>query len=384
MDRHVWNARRNWIGRKLKSCCIVVASISLLYLAQQFVVSKSDLVQRLAPSAESSLPYPLFTQIDEVIAATRPSLSPKIESYSAAGEFALAKDELLNRAIEAAGTLDNAGLAFNLGELGELALQQGELGMAEVYLSEALELYEELGDEINVANVHVQIGRLHLYSRKRARQTSDAYDQLLVSRWMISQDQFQKAEGQLKQVVQTNLQLHRYGAAASAYETLYRGYTSSSNVFDAQNAGKEAIKLYATSGNVSAATRILDKMKQSGLSRVDAEEILNQIDSYYQEYEESVRAIGEARDYAQLYNQLSSRGDALQAWRFRRKAEQSLSAVSSRARYRRQPDVLVELYRSNVSMANAIKSLRTADLLYSRYGIAEGVELSRQLREQIY
>lgn len=384
MDRHVGSARRNWIGRKLKSCCIVAGSIAALYLVQQFVISKSDLIQRLAPSAESAIPYPVIAQIDEVIAATRPELSPQIESYSAAGEFALAKDELLNRALDAAGTLDNSSLALNLGELGELALQQGELGMAGVYLSEALELYEELGDEISVANVHVQIGRLHLFSRKRARQTSDAYDQLLISRWKISQGQFYQAEDQLKQVVETNLKLHRYGAAASAYETLYSGYNAGSNVLDAQQAGKEAIKLYATSGNIGAANKILDKMKQAGLSRVDAREISFLIDSYYQEYEASVQAIGEARDYAQLYNQLSSRGDALQAWRFRRKAEQSLSAVSSRARYRRQPDVLVELYRSNVSMANAIKSLQTADQLYTRYGMTEGVELSRQLREQIY
>lgn len=383
-----WSARQLWLGRKLKSCCIVVGSIASLYLAQQFVLSKSDLIQRPSHSAVPSASIPsnssIVQQIDEVISATRPALSPEIESFSAAGDFALAKDELLNRAIQAAAALDNAGLALNLGELGELALQQGELGMAEVYLSEALELYEELGDEVSVAGIHVQVGRLHLYTRQRARQTSDAYDQLLISRWMISKGQFYKAEDQLKQIVQTNLELHRYGAAASAYETLYSGYTSSSNVPEAQEAGKEAIKLHATSGNVNAANRLLDKMNDAGLSRVEAEEISQQINSYYREYEASVQAIGEARDYAQLYNQLSSRGDALQAWRFRQKAEQSLSAVSSRARYRRQPDVLVELYKSNVSMTDAIKSLQRADALYTRYGIEEGVELSRQLRDQIY
>ncbi len=384
MDRQRRITRQSRVGNKLKSCCIIVFGIGSLYLAQQFVLSKSDLIQRPAQPIVSASPSSIFAQIDAVIAATRPSLSPVIESYSAAGEFTRAKDELLNRAIDAAAAMDNKALAFNLGELGELALQQGELGMAEVYLSEALELYEDLGDDVSVADIHVQVGRLHLYTRQRARQTSDAYDQLLISRWMISNGQFQQAEGQLKQIVQTNLKLHRYGAAASAYETLFSSYTANSNTVEAETAGKEAIKLHATSGNLSAANRLLHKMQANGLSRIDSEEITQQIDSYYQEYEVSVHAIGQARDYAQLYSHLSSRGDALQAWRFRKKAEKSLSNVSSRARYRRQPDVLVELYRSNVSMTDAIQSLKKADVLYSRYGIAEGVELSRRLREQIF
>lgn len=374
---------QEWLVRKVKSGCIVAGSIGLLFLAQQYVLSKRDLIRPVQSTASHDAAY-ISMQIDEVIAATRPSLSPEIESFSTAGEFELAKDELLNRAVEAAGAMDNTGLAFNLGELGELALQQGELGMAEVYLSEALELYEELGDDVSAAGIHVQVGRLHLYTRQRARRTSDAYDQLLISRWKISNGQFYEAEPQLKQIVQTNLNLHRYGAAASAYETLYSGYSVHSNSIDAEAAGKEAIKLHATSGNLNAANKLLNKMREGGLSSVDAEAIVQEISNYYQEYQASVQAIGEARDYAQLYNQLSSRGDALQAWRFRQKAEESLSDVSSRARYRRQPDVLVELYRSNVSMSDAIHSLKKADALYSRYGISEGVELSRQLRKQIY
>ena len=379
------SSHRRWIGRKIRSACIVAASVGALFFAHRFVVNDLDLIQQIPESTtQFNSPFPIMARIDEVISDTRPALSPAIESYRANGEYNLAKNELMRRALQAVTDGDNQALALSLGELGELALQQGELGMAEVYLSEALELYDDLNDEVSVAGIHVQVGRLHLYTRQRARQTSDAYDQLLISRWMISQGQFYQAEDQLKQIVQTNLELNRFGAAASAYETLYRGYSSSSNGFEAQAAGKEAIKLHATSGNINAANKLLSKMNEAGLSRVEAEEISRQINSYYQEYEASVQAIGEARDYAQLYNQLSSRGDALQAWRFRQKAEQSLSAVSSRARYRRQPDVLVELYRSNVSMSDAIKSLQKADALYTRYGIAEGVELSRQLQEQIY
>jgi len=97
-----------------------------------------------------------------------------------------------------------------------------------------------------------------------------------------------------------------------------------------------------------------------------------------------VQAIGAARDYAQLYNQLLARGDALQAWRFRQQAEQSLANVSKRAQYRRQPDVLVQLYRSNRNMDSALTSLQKANAVYSRYGSTEGVQRSQQLRAQIY
>ncbi len=366
---------------------IVTTGIASLFFAHQFVSSKGDLIHRIAPAAD--LPEfrsleAVTEQINEVIVSTRPTLSPQIESYSRRGNFTLAKDELLKRAVSAAGNQDSAALAHSLGELGELALQQGELGMAKVYLAEALETFQELGDDVNVAGIYVQIGRLHLYKRQRARQTSDAYDQLLISRWKISKGQFYEVTDQLIDVVQTNLDLHRYGAAASAYETLFNGYSANSNYIEAQQAGKDAIRLHATSGNLKAANRLLDEMIDTGLSLADSNEIVGQIDSYYQEYQASVQAIGEARDYALLYNQLSSRGDALQAWRFRQKAEQSLASVSSRARYRRQPDVLVELYTSNVSMIDAVQSLQKASALYTQYGVEEGVQRSQQLQEQIY
>ena len=115
----------------------------------------------------------------------------------------------------------------------------------------------------------------------------------------------------------------------------------------------------------------------------EAEKVERELDLHFREYENSVLAIGAARDYSQLYNQLASRGDALQAWRFRQQAEQSLDQASSRARYRRQPDVLVNLYLSNDSMKRALSSLQKADAVYSRYGL-DDVDRSRRLQDQIY
>ena len=384
------NTRR--VGAKIRSLLVVVVSVcSIVLIHRHFVVDggASSLVRQLNEVPEASVDFaspfrPLSEQIDQVITATRPVLSPTIQELSLAGDYSRAKNALLERALHAVASSDNDSLALQLSELGELALLQADLGMAEVYLTEALEMYDELQDEVSVAGVHVQLGRLHLYARQQARKASDAYDQLLISRWHISEGLFYEVEDQIKEVIDTSLSLNRFGAAASAYETLYRGYHINNDIVQAQNAGIEAIRLHATSGNLPGANRLLYKMKQEGMSAYEAEKVELEIDQHYHEYEKSVLAIGAARDYSQLYNQLASRGDALQAWRFRQQAEESLDQASSRARYRRQPDVLVNLYLSNDSMKRALSSLQKADAVYSRYGLDDGVDRSRRLQDQIY
>ncbi len=374
--------------RKGISLVIVAASaIAIGLIHHVFVVDKPHSSSPPSIASEPTVASPFATvgaQLEEVISATRPVLSPEIESLSGTGNYQLAKNALLERALQSVASADNNSLALHLSELGELALLQGDLGMAEVYLAEALELYEALGEELQLAGVHLQMGRLHLYGRQRARKASDSYDQLLISRWKISQGRFHESEAALHRVVKTNLDLNRYGAAASAYETLFRGYSGEHNIEQAQNSGIEAIKLHAASGNLHAANRLHDLLLQNGLSQQASEQLGQEMQQHYREYESSVKAIGAARDYAQLYNQLSSRGDVLQAWRFRQQAEQSLAGVSKRAQYRRQPDVLVELYRSNFSMDDALLSLQKANAVYSRYGLSDGLKRSRQLREQIY
>lgn len=373
-----------------KSSVVVVVSVVAIYLLHNAVsnkessfISRSDLPYKAVPDSPFNT-VPLSAQLNEAITATKPVLSEEIEALSDAGNFQRAKNKLMDRALAAVAANDNSALALQLSELGELALLQGELGMAEVYLSEALELYEQSGDELKVAGIHIQKGRLHLFSRQRARQASDAYDQLLLARWKISHGRFSEAEVQLKKVVKDNLALHRYGAAASAYETLFTGYSKDAMNIQAQQAGIDAIKLHAAAGNEPQVNRLIGLLKEQGMTEFESEQLSKELQPYYRDYDASVRAIGAARDYAQLYNQLSAKGDALQAWRFRMQAEQSLANASKRAQYRRQPDVLVELYRSNSSMDSAIVSLQKASAVYSRYGIDYGVQRSKQLRAQIY
>jgi len=323
-------------------------------------------------------------QLDKVIAETRPELSADIAAFSDSGEFQRAKEALLDRAVSAVSNSDQRTLAQQLEELAELAIREGDLGMAELYLSEALAIFSDHEDELQVADVYLQMGRVHLAARQRARKASNAYDQLLLSRWKISQNRFPEAEQELKDIVEASLDLDRYGAAASAYETLLRGYQQESNIVDAHKAGVEAINLHAAAGNKKDAMRLLSKLEVSGLSYLQVEALREDIALRLHDYDESVKAIGEARDYAQLYNQMLARDEILQAWRFRRQAEQTLASASKRAQYRRQPDVLVELYRSNRSMQSALTALQKADVVYTKFGLEDQRRRSQQIRQQIY
>jgi hypothetical protein len=319
-----------------------------------------------------------------VNAAKAITFSPDVAELVKARKYNHAKKRLLELASLAVESDDQPALARALAELGELAIAQTDIDAAELYLAEALDVYQQLGDEVSTAGVFMQFGRLHLLERERARQASDAYDQLLVARWKISHNQFEQAEQKLQQIADTNLQLNRYGAAASAYETLFRGYAETSQFEQAQQAGLEAARLHAASGRAFKARAMLNQMIDVGISQTVFEGFEQEITRLTQEYEDSVNAIAVARDQEQLYNQLLARGDVVQAWRFREKAGQSRAKATSRAQYRRQPDVLVELYRSNNSMENARVSLERAREMYLRHGLETRAQQSVELQSRIY
>lgn len=314
--------------------------------------------------------------------ATSHALPEEIQLLVRDGKYTRAKNRLLQLASLAVESENHKQLAEILSHLGEVALLQNDMDTAEVYLAEALDLFNQTNNEIAAAGVYQQLGRLHLIARQRARLASAAYDTLLVARWKISQGQFYSAETDLRRAAENNLSLNRFGAAASAYETLYKGYNREGNDYQAQLAGIEAVKLHASSGRTFDAEAILNNMHLSGLNESDFTELKAEITVLNQEFEQSVLAMGTARDQAQLYNQLQARGDVVNAWRFRRKAGASLAKASTRAQYRRQPDVLVALYKSNFSMENAKVSLQRAQEVYQRHGI-DTQEL-QYLQEQIF
>ncbi len=384
------NALRSVIAGVMSVCVIgVIHYVRLAGNDSAATESKHSLAS--GASAESEVvhsPFNILQSNDELIATIHSSQAIRFSGSVAGliedGDFAGAKKQLLELASLAVEAGDQATLARVLAELGELALVQTDIDAAELYLAEALDVYQQLGDEISTAGVFMQFGRLHLLSRERARQASDAYDQLLIARWRISHNQFDRAEQDLKKIASTNLELNRFGAAASAYETLFSGYSKTQQYDQAQSAGLEAARLHAASGRVFEAEAMLEKMRQQGISDSVFEGFEAEIDRLTQEFEDSVNAIAVAKDQEQLYNQLLARGDVVQAWRFREKAEQSLARASSRAQYRRQPDVLVELYRSNDSMSNARSSLQRAQEVYLRYGLESEARQSENLQARIY
>jgi tetratricopeptide (TPR) repeat protein len=311
-------------------------------------------------------------------------LPSNIAAWLADGDTARARGELLQQALAAVEAEDQAELARVLALLGIVSLSESDTDEAEVYLAEALAFFYELDDDIGAANVYMQLGRLHLIERQRARRASDAYDSLLIARWKISQGQFYQAEPDLLEVVQSSMALKRYGAAASAWRTLYRGYDTVLDSYNRDNAGREAVRLHAASGQLHEAQTMLATMRSNNPDESMLAEIETEIDELYAEFENSVLKIGAARDYDLLYNQLQAQGDVVSAWRFRLQADASLAKVGSRALYRRQPDALVELYKSNSSMDRAAESLKRAKAVFSRYGMQEMVDQSNVLRERIY
>ncbi len=310
------------------------------------------------------------------------ALSADVQALIELNKFQRARALLLNQASDAVAAGDDKSLAATLSELGEVSLLEEDIDTAEVYLAEALEVFEQLDDEVAQASVYMQFGRLHLLSRQRARLASGAYDSLLIARWKIAHGQFYSAEADLYRVAESNLGLKRFGAAASAYETLYRGYMKVGDHYQAQVAGVEAIKLHTSAGRMFDAEAMQQRMRNQGISESVFDALAPELDALTSEFENSVKAIGVARDQALLYNQLQARGDVVNAWRFREQANASLAKASKRAQYRSQPDVLAELYRSNASMNSARDSLLKAQRLYQQYDI--DTSNLQELQTQIY
>lgn len=378
---------------------IIAASCTIGMIGVFHVWSTSFFNRAESPQSETTVAAPTnstdspFAVVTAEKAATRnarssvlnmPTLTlpDDVAALVELGDFQRARELLLARATEAVAEEDDATLAITLAELGEVSILEADIDTAEVYLTEALEVFQQLDDEVAQASVYMQFGRLHLLSRQRARLASSAYDSLLIARWKISKGQFYSAESDLYRVAESNLSLKRFGAAASAYETLFRGYVEVGNQYQAEQAGIEAIKLHASAGRMFDVEALQQRMLAQGVSESVIEALAPEIKILTNEFENSVKAIGTARDQALLYNQLQVRGDIVNAWRFRQQASASLAKATERAQYRSQPDVLAELYRSNSSMDNARDSLHKARELYRQYGI-DTTNL-QDLQTQIY
>ena len=293
-------------------------------------------------------------------------------------------DELLLQASDAVAAQDEHLLADSMTLLGANALRQLDLDSANVYLEEALSVFEEINDTMGIANVEMLRAEINLQKRERARRAAHAYDTAQLAGWKIAKGYFHEAIDELNHVIDENLALDRFGAAAGAYQSLYKGYQKHGQIFEAQQAGIEIVKLHASSGRVLESEAMLRQLQQDGLDTATSAELQRQSLELHQEYQHSVKQISRANDYQQLYHHFIHAGDPVRAWQFRLKSQNSLQGVSRRAMHRRQTGVLALLYTSNDHMKNAERSLNRAGQLYTHHNESDLSATSRQMKERIY
>ena len=382
---------------------IGISSIVALFTFLQIYSTKPELVnpghtvQRVAPAVAPSnqiespfdvmQPVALDPKLERVMVAktaqTIEQLSAELAALLREQQYDSVRERLLQIAAQAISDNDKNMLGNVLSLLGQVAIEERDLDTAEVFLLESLDVYEKQADKVGSAQVFMQLGRVHLISRQLARTAGNAYDRLLVARWQLSHGQYALAEQNLTGIIEDNLSINRFGAAASAYSSLARVYAQYGAVYNEQQAAIEAARLFASSGQIRRAKANLAHLEQSGVEQWRLGEVEREIDQSYIEFQNSVEQIERARDYRQLYNHYRSQGDEQRAWKFRLLASKTLRNVSKRAMYHRQPDVLALLYVSNDAKERARNYFDIAKQTFDNKGLEELSTQTKRLKDQI-
>ena len=371
----------------------LVGFFSLRYLLLQSDSPYAPIVvdtkpQITAPTVDIVRRFQFDTELEQEMVSTTEQTVREIGEDSAAllenREFGLLRDNLLNKAAQAVAEGNKSQLAHVLLLLGQVAIEEQDLDAAEVYLLEALDVYENLKDRVGTAQVYMQLGRTHVKARELARTAGKAYDRLLIARWQLSEQRYAAAEQNLKFVIDESLAVNRFGAAASAYYSLVHLYTKSNSTFQAEQAAMEAARLYAASGQLKRAYDTVAQLKLAGVEAWQVAAIAPEIGRSYAEFERSVQQIERAKDYRQLYYHYRSQGDQARAWKLRLLASKSLKNVSKRAMYHRQPDALALLYVSNDDMGRARNYFDRAKQTFDSKGLEKLSAQTEKLKDQIF
>jgi tetratricopeptide (TPR) repeat protein len=296
------------------------------------------------------------------------ALELEIQRLLSNGEYKKSTTMLLEAAADAITQGEKKKLGNIMLLLGRVATSAQELDTAEVYLQEALDIALTTGDSMAAARTYQQFGRVHIRSRQLARSAGEAYDKLWIARNQLYQGQYREAKANLDQVIDANLAIRRYGAAAGAFETLSDYYRRFHDNYMAQDAAMEAARLYASSGQIMRSRGILASLENEGLDKMQIELMRSEIDDLFKRHLNDVRQTAIARDYQMLYRHYKARGDYERAWKLRILASKSLANTSSRAMYARQPDVLAILYSSTFTMDKAKNYLDQASSLFADQG----------------
>ncbi len=362
----------------------ILGTIAVLFIAEWTFSDGFGFRTRAVTTADIKQPVALPDSLLVTSDGLLDTLAIELDKQWSAGDTENSTEDLLLLASNAVANEDTYQFAEAMRLLGVNALREADSDTAAVYLDEALSAFEELEDEIGIASVELLRGELNLKRRVLARRAAYAYDTMQLARWKTAHGYFHDAIDELQLVVNENLSLNRYGAAAAAYQTLYKGYTDHGQLHEAQEAGIEIVKLHASSGRPLQAKAMLSTLQANGLDENTVLQLTQNNMALQREYEESVTQLGRARDYRQLYNYFINAGDPVRAWQFRLKAQQSLRGVTQRAMHRQQTGVLALLYTSNDHMKRAQQSLNRASRLFSENDQSKLFGVSEELREQVF
>lgn len=299
------------------------------------------------------------------------------------GNIEFVRERLLRLTARASELGERVTVARALSLLGQLSVESQDFDAAEVYFEEALDIYHAHGDEIGIAQVHMNLGKMHLKLRQRARIAGKAYDRLLLARWQLSQGRYGAAEANLRLVVDENLAIHRFGAAASAYKSLMRLYAETGFQTEFELAAGEAASLYAASGQLHDAEWLIEVLSDSGVDEWRLVAIEHQIDADYAEFVANTRQIAVAEDYQRLFRHYRALGNDERAWSLRVRADESLRQVAKRAMYRRTPDALAVLYASMNDIERAHEYFALASRTFAEAGRPDLTEKTERLVREL-
>ena len=298
--------------------------------------------------------------------------------------YAEARTLLLEVAAAAVQQDDQGRLGDTLLLLGEVAINQQELSAAEIYLQEALYLAMSQHNVPATARCYQLLGQLNIRARELARRASNTYDQLWQARNAIARGMYRGVDENLHAVIEENLAIRRYGAAADAWEALASLHDRVQDGYQAQLARLEAARLFASTGQMTHVQRLLDGLDRSLLSDNGLAAIEREMSELFEQHQQDLVRSSQARDYQMLYHHYLRNGQPEKAWKFRIKASETLANASDRVMYQRQSDVIAVLYNSNFAIDRAKKYLDRAGSLYQDSGDAEMLQQTRDMESMIF
>ena len=300
------------------------------------------------------------------------------------GKFKQARTQLLEVAAASIQQDDQTRLGDTLLLLGEVAINQQELSAAEIYLQEALYLAMSNDNVVVTARCYQLLGQLNIRARELARRAANTYDELWQARNSIARGLYRGVNENLQKVIQKNLEIKRFGAAADAWEALASLHDKVQDGYQAQQARIEAARLFAATGQMNHVQRLIDGLDRSLISDTDLGEIEREIDGLFQQHQQDLIKTSQARDYQMLYHHYLRKGQLERAWTFRIKSSETLANTSDRSMFQRQADIIAVLYNSNFAMDRAKRYLDQASKIYDDKGVSDGLEQTREMESLIY